>query len=118
MRVASPREAPIFREAERFDVPVVALPIARKGPVATEEALRFLLDRWEGATESLDSRIVKGMAWFVAAYRAAGGDVQYEVFPGQPHKFTGEPGPALDRALQLSRNFIARQVNAPVPAHA
>jgi glycosyltransferase involved in cell wall biosynthesis len=33
VRVASPREAAIFTEAERFAVPVVALPIGRKGPL-------------------------------------------------------------------------------------
>jgi len=33
VRIASPREATIFTEAERFDVPVVALPIGRKSPV-------------------------------------------------------------------------------------
>ena len=33
VRVASPREAAIFAEAERFDVPVVALPIGRKSPI-------------------------------------------------------------------------------------
>jgi glycosyltransferase involved in cell wall biosynthesis len=42
VRVASPREARIFDEAERFDVPVIALPIGRKGPlglVALRQAL-------------------------------------------------------------------------------
>ena len=44
VRVASPREAAIFREAERFEVPVVALPIGRKSPigvVALRRALSF-----------------------------------------------------------------------------
>jgi glycosyltransferase involved in cell wall biosynthesis len=44
VRIASPREAPIFVEAERFDVPVVALPIGRKGPVGLV-ALRRTLAR-------------------------------------------------------------------------
>jgi glycosyltransferase involved in cell wall biosynthesis len=40
--VASPRDAPIFHEAERFDVPVVALPIGRKGPVGVVALRRAL----------------------------------------------------------------------------
>jgi glycosyltransferase involved in cell wall biosynthesis len=42
VRVASPLEAPIFHEAERFDVPVVALPIGRKGPVGLVALRRAL----------------------------------------------------------------------------
>lgn len=42
MRIASPREAPIFREAERFDVPVIALPIGRKAPVGLVALRRAL----------------------------------------------------------------------------
>ena len=42
VRVASPREAPIFTEAERFDVPVVALPIGRKGPLGLVALRRAL----------------------------------------------------------------------------
>jgi len=48
VRVASPREAAIFTEAERFDIPVMALPIRRKGPVGVI-ALRSLL-----ASERID----------------------------------------------------------------
>ena len=32
VRLAAPRKAPIFDEAERFSVPVIALPIGRKTP--------------------------------------------------------------------------------------
>jgi glycosyltransferase involved in cell wall biosynthesis len=42
VRVASPRDAPIFTEAERFDVPVLALPIARKGPIGLVALRRAL----------------------------------------------------------------------------
>lgn len=48
VRVASPREAAIFTEAERFDVPVFALPIGRKNPLGVV-ALRRLL-----ASERID----------------------------------------------------------------
>jgi len=42
VRVASPREATIFSEAERFDIPVIALPIGRKGPVGLVALRRTL----------------------------------------------------------------------------
>jgi glycosyltransferase involved in cell wall biosynthesis len=42
VRVASPREAAIFAEAERFDVPVVALPIGRKNPIGLVALRRAL----------------------------------------------------------------------------
>ena len=46
--LGSPREAAIFNEAERFDIPVIALPIRRKSPVGAI-ALRRLL-----ASERID----------------------------------------------------------------
>jgi acetyl esterase/lipase len=52
---------------------------------------------------------------FVAAYRAAGGEVQYEVFPDMPHGFGNTPGPEADRAFTLMKDFIARQL-APAAA--
>jgi glycosyltransferase involved in cell wall biosynthesis len=42
VRVASTREAAIFREAERFDVPVVALPVGRKSPLGVVALRRAL----------------------------------------------------------------------------
>jgi glycosyltransferase involved in cell wall biosynthesis len=44
VRVASPREATIFTEAERFSVPVIALPIGRKGPLGLIALRRVLAD--------------------------------------------------------------------------
>lgn len=40
-----------------------------KGMEATEEGIRFVLERWGGSTDSMDSRFVKGIVWFVARYR-------------------------------------------------
>ncbi len=42
VRIASPREATIFTEAERFGVPVLALPIGHKGPVGLVALRRAL----------------------------------------------------------------------------
>jgi len=47
---------------------------------------------------------------FAAAYRAAGGSVELEIFPDQPHLFTRQPGPDTDRAHALMKDFIARQL--------
>lgn len=49
---------------------------------------------------------------FEAAYRAAGGAIQREVFPGMPHAFTREPGPESTRAVALMKEFIARQLRS------
>ncbi|HEX9277196.1 MAG TPA: glycosyltransferase family 4 protein [Casimicrobiaceae bacterium] len=42
VRVAAPRKAPIFDEAERFSVPVIALPIGRKTPAGVVALRRVL----------------------------------------------------------------------------
>jgi acetyl esterase len=47
---------------------------------------------------------------FVASYRAAGGTIELELFPGMPHGFGNTPGPEADRALELMKRFIARQL--------
>src|SRR5205085_9731165 len=35
---------------------------------------------------------------FVAAYKAAGGDCQYQLFEGSEHEWVATPGPQTDRA--------------------
>jgi acetyl esterase len=49
---------------------------------------------------------------FVATYRAAGGEVDYEVFPGAEHRWIIQPGPQTDRAIDMIKAFIARQLRA------
>jgi acetyl esterase len=49
---------------------------------------------------------------FVATYRAAGGKVDYEVFPGAEHRWIIQPGPQTDRAIDMIKAFIARQLRA------
>jgi acetyl esterase/lipase len=49
---------------------------------------------------------------FVAAYKSAGGDCQYEVFEGSPHEWVATPGPQTDRARAMVKAFIARQLKA------
>ena len=53
---------------------------------------------------------------FEASYRAAGGHVELELFPGMPHLFGNTPGPESDRAIELMKGFIARQLSRPAVA--
>ena len=53
---------------------------------------------------------------FEESYRAAGGHVELELFPGMPHLFGNTPGPESDRAIELMKGFIARQLARPAVA--
>lgn len=47
---------------------------------------------------------------FEAAFRGAGGEIELEIFPDQVHGFGNTPGPQSDRALDLMKAFVARQL--------
>jgi len=47
---------------------------------------------------------------FAAAYKAAGGECQYQLFENCEHEWVATPGPQTDRARELVKNFIARHV--------
>jgi acetyl esterase len=49
---------------------------------------------------------------FAATYKAAGGDCRYELFEGCEHEWVATPGPQTDRAREMVKAFIARQVKA------
>jgi len=49
---------------------------------------------------------------FAKTYKAAGGNVQYELFEGCEHEWVAKEGPQTDRAREMVKTFIARQVNA------
>ena len=49
---------------------------------------------------------------FANSYRAAGGDCQYEVFAGCEHLWIDDPGPMTDRAHEMVKNFIAKQLHS------
>jgi len=49
---------------------------------------------------------------FAATYRAAGGDCQYHLFEKSVHEWVAEPGPQTDRAHEMVKAFIARQLGA------
>lgn len=49
---------------------------------------------------------------FANSYRAAGGECQYELFAGCEHLWIDDPGPMTDRAHEIVKNFIAKQLRA------
>lgn len=61
----------------------------------------------------LDDNVLPAMQeHFVATYRAAGGAIDYEVFPGAEHRWIIQPGPQTDRDIDMIKAFIARQLRA------
>ena len=49
---------------------------------------------------------------FAATYKGAGGDCQLQVFEGSVHEWVATPGPQTDRAREMVKAFIARQLKA------
>jgi acetyl esterase len=49
---------------------------------------------------------------FAKTYRAAGGDCDYRLFENSVHEWVAEPGPQTDKAVQVAKEFIARQLKA------
>ena len=49
---------------------------------------------------------------FAASYKAAGGDIQFELFEGAEHNWVTEEGPLTDRAHEMVKAFIAKQLGA------
>jgi acetyl esterase len=49
---------------------------------------------------------------FAKAWRAAGGECELEVFKGCEHMWIHDPGPQTDRAHEVLKAFIARQLKA------
>ena len=49
---------------------------------------------------------------FARTFKAAGGDVQYELFENSVHEWVAEPGPQTTRAHEMAKAFIAKQLNA------
>ncbi|HEY4373129.1 MAG TPA: alpha/beta hydrolase [Burkholderiales bacterium] len=59
-----------------------------------------------------DNMLPRFQQRFVASYKAAGGDITYSEFQGCVHEWTAEPGPQTDRAHEMVKAFIARQMAA------
>ena len=49
---------------------------------------------------------------FAATYTAAGGVCELTIFEGSEHEWVAKPGPQTDRAREMVKAFIARQLKA------
>jgi hypothetical protein len=49
---------------------------------------------------------------FAESYRKAGGECHLEVFAGCDHMWVHDPGPQTDRAQEMAKAFIAKQLRA------
>jgi acetyl esterase/lipase len=49
---------------------------------------------------------------FAQAWRAAGGECELEIFKGCEHMWIQDPGPQTDRAHEVLKAFIAKQLRA------
>ncbi|HKQ27437.1 MAG TPA: alpha/beta hydrolase [Burkholderiales bacterium] len=62
---------------------------------------------------SLDDNVLPALQEkFAATYRAAGGEVQLEIFQDCEHEWVAKPGPQTDRAHEMVKHFIARNLTA------
>jgi acetyl esterase/lipase len=49
---------------------------------------------------------------FVKTYKAAGGECDYRLFADSVHEWVAKPGPQTDKAREVVKEFIARQLKA------
>jgi acetyl esterase/lipase len=49
---------------------------------------------------------------FVKAYKVAGGDCDYRLFENAVHEWVAQPGPPTDKAREVVKEFVARQLKA------
>ena len=79
-----------------------------------------ILDRREAVTlppllimqGELDDNVLPAVQEkFANSYRAAGGECQFEIFAGCEHRWVAEAGAQTDRAAEMVKEFIARQLH-------
>jgi acetyl esterase len=62
---------------------------------------------------ALDDNVLPPMQEkFVKTYKAAGGSCEYHLFENSVHEWVAEPGPQTDKAREVVKAFIARQLKA------
>lgn len=59
-----------------------------------------------------DNMLPEVQEGFVKTYRAAGGECEYHLFENSVHEWVAEPGPQTDKAREVVKQFIARQLKA------
>jgi acetyl esterase len=79
-----------------------------------------ILDRREAVTlppllimqgELDDNVLPSAQEKFAASYRGAGGHCELEIFVGCEHMWVATPGPQADRAAEVVKDFISRQLS-------
>jgi acetyl esterase/lipase len=58
-----------------------------------------------------DNMLPAAQEKFSQTYKAAGGDVQFQLFENCEHEWVAKEGPQTDRAREMVKAFIARNVN-------
>ncbi len=85
---------------------------------------QYILDRHESVLlppmfilqGELDDNVLPAVQTrFAAAYQAAGGDIQLEIYPGCDHRWIINPSPQTDRAIEMIKTFIARRLQSQQP---
>jgi acetyl esterase/lipase len=80
-----------------------------------------ILERRESITKvpflimqgALDDNVLPEMQErFANTYKAAGGECDYQLFEGSEHEWVAQPGPQTDRAREMVKRFIARQLRS------
>lgn len=62
---------------------------------------------------ALDDNVLPEMQEnFAKTYRAAGGECDYRLFENSVHEWVAEPGPQTDKARDVAKEFIARQLKS------
>jgi acetyl esterase len=62
---------------------------------------------------ALDDNVLPEMQEkFARTYRAAGGACDYRLFENSVHEWVAEPGPQTDKAREVVKEFVARQLKA------
>jgi acetyl esterase/lipase len=62
---------------------------------------------------ALDENVLPSMQEdFVKSYMAVGGNCEYHLFENSVHEWVAEPGPQTDKAREVVKAFIARQLKA------
>ncbi|MBX9774622.1 MAG: alpha/beta hydrolase [Xanthobacteraceae bacterium] len=62
---------------------------------------------------ALDNNVLPQMQEkFAKTYQAAGGTCEYRLFENSVHEWVAEPGPQTDKAREVAKEFIARQLKA------
>jgi acetyl esterase/lipase len=58
-----------------------------------------------------DNVLPQAQEKFVNTYRAAGGECEYRLSENSVHEWVAQPGPATDKAREVVKEFIARQLH-------